>query len=329
MDKKTAVPMTGDELFKTFFFFVAFIPYICLIYNGINGFVFAFRGAGQFYGFDAIFASLLLSPLIIFVPASIIYQIVYAVKHLPDHPALRIASLISVVCIIAGFIAVTPLSKAKIDFIASKDPDKISEYLSDKYGTNFVEGIKIHKTKNGTRTYNVTTDALKGKYMTVKNEINPKDDYVFSDDLIDIYADPQSPYLSAFSSYLDDEYDVPFNMDIKPEIRSIRFGDYKNGDDYSVLFERTDYDIGGIDVHVAEHTKDSVMDSIDQVYKDIYPYIKDKIDRLLVLYIEDNEYRVVYASIFDIDGEDPYVEIRDDWGSVFGEPVDEYRIDLK
>ena len=321
--------MTGSELFETFFFFVSFIPYLWLIYKGINGVVIAFRGAGHFYGFDAIFASLFLSPLIIFVPASIIYQIVYAVKHLPDHPALRIASLISVVCIIAGFIAVTPLSKAKIDFIASKDPDKISEYLSDKYGADFVEGIKIHKGKNGTRTYNVTTDALKGKYMTVKNEINPKDDYVFSDDLIDMYADPYSPYLSAFSTYLDDKYDMPDNMDIEPDIRSIEYEDYQYGDDFSVLFDRTDYSIRGIDVHVAEHTKDSVMDSIDQVYKDIYPSIKDKVDRLLVLYIEDNDYRVVYANIFVIDGEDPYVEIRDDWGCVFGEPVDEYRLDLK
>ena len=66
-----------------------------------------------------------------------------------------------------------------------------------------------------------------------------------------------------------------------------------------------------------------------QVWKDIYPAISDKVDRLLTLYVEDSEYRVVYVSIFDIEGEKTYAEISDSWGDVFGQPVEDYRIDLE
>ena len=325
--------MTGSELFETFFFFVSFIPYLWLIYKGINGVVIAFRGAGHFYGFDAMMILLVFSPLILIVPVSLIYQIRFAIKYLGDYPALRKASLILAICTILGFIAVTPLSYTVMHYRASKDPDKIHEYLSNKYGDDFVAGITVKKDIDNhgetSRSYRVTTAVLsKGEYFTVRNEPHPKDEYFYSDDLIEVFAKEGGPFEKEFSDHLDDEYDLPDNMDIKPLIKSVEFGDYRSGDQYSDLFDRTDYEIDKIDIYVDELTEGSVRDSIDKVWTDIYPSINDKVGYLLTLYIEDRDYHVVYASIID-DGNEQYAEIRDDGGSVFGTPVEDYRIDLK
>lgn len=332
MDKKTNA-MTSDELFETFFFFVSFIPYIWLMYNGINGFVFAFRGAAHFYGSDAMIMSLFFSPLVILVPISLIYQIRFAIKHFGDHRALLAVSLILVVCTIAGFIAVNPLSRRVMLSRASKDPDKIHEYLSNKYGDDFAAGITVKKDlyehSETDRFYRVTTAVLpKGEYFTVRNEPHPKDVYFYSDDLIEVFAKEGGPFEKEFSDHLDDEYDLPDNMDIKPLIKSIEFGDYRSGDQYSDLFDRTDYEIDKIDIYVNEHTERSVRDSIDKVWKDICPSINDKLGYLLTLYIEDRDYHMVYANIID-DGNEQYVKIRDDEGNVFGTPVEDYRIDLE
>ena len=157
------------------------------------------------------FMSFILSPLLLFVPLSFIYQLVFAFKHFEDHPLIRKISLALVLCIIAGFIAVGPVSGLVQDIKASQDPDMIRNYLAEKYGEEFVINITIERAAEDpshVRKYHVASDVLPaGDRFTVCNEPNPNDDHVYSDDLIDRFADENGPYVKSFSAYLNKEFE--------------------------------------------------------------------------------------------------------------------------
>ncbi|MBO4461062.1 MAG: hypothetical protein J5778_10475 [Clostridiales bacterium] len=325
--------MTSGDIILTIFFLGSFFPYGHIIYTGINGIYFGLQGFVHAYGLAAMIIDAVYMTFYLLLPICLIYQIWYAVHVMKKHRILKIISLAAVGTVILGFIIVIPVSDCIVRAAAEEDPVRIREYLAGKYGEEFASDVKIvasgdFDSSTISRYYNVYTDVLPvGSYFTVHND-PPRDD-VYVDDLIEQFTEANPGYEEDLSEYLDKKYGLPDDMDLDMFIKTIDLSGYCDGDDYEVLFDRTDYEISGIDVHVLKHTYASVLESIGQVRKDIYSSISDKVDRLLVLYIEDSGHRVVYANLFVIDGEEPYVEIRDDWGDVFGKPVEDYRIDLE
>lgn len=325
--------MTSGDIILTIFFLGSFFPYGHIIYTGINGIYFGLQGFVHAYGLAAMIIDAVYMTFYLLLPICLIYQIWYAVHIMKKHRILKIISLAAVGTVILGFIIVIPVSDCIVRAAAEEDPVRISEYLAGKYGEEFALKAEIKASGNfdsstTSRDYYVYTDVLPaGSYFTVHND--PPSDYVYVDDLLEQFTVANPGYETDLSEYLDDKYGLPDDMDLEIFIKTIDLTGYNNGDDYEVLFDRTDYGIRGINVHVLKHTYLSVVGSMGQVWKDIYPAISDKVDRLLTLYVEDSEYRVVYVSIFDIEGEKNYAEISDSWGDVFGQPVEDYRIDLE
>ena len=77
--------------------------------------------------------------------------------------------------------------------------------------------------------------------------------------------------IEEYKKYIKEKENIP--MDIDFNIVSIKFDDYKFGDDFTVLFERTEYEIKELRVDYEKVTDDLVMDLTHQVWEEIYPNI--------------------------------------------------------
>ena len=298
-------------------FFASFSVYFPLIYFGTVGFGFGMQGAVYYYGLEAILLfSILIWPYTVIVLLCFIGQIRFAVKNLREHRALRNTAIAVAAFTTLCFLSVIPISNNKKKADAANDIASIKECLGNRYGEEFVADIRIEKDNSQgdsyERYYRVYTDVLPSDvYFTVHNDM-PSNTY-FIDDLMEVFKEQNEMFEDKLKTYISDKYDVPNDMQLRLKIRSIDFKDFCDGDGLNVLFERTDYVIDMIYMNVDGYSFENINGCISRVWKDVYPKINDKIERLLIISINYN-YRDLWVEIYYADDGKPYAEIVDNKG---------------
>ena len=309
--------ITSGDIILTIFFLGSFFPYGHIIYTGINGIYFGLQGFVHAYGLAAMIIDAVYMTFYLLLPICLIDQIWYAVHVMKKHRILKIISLAAVGTVILGFIIVIPVSDCIVRAAAEEDPVRIREYLADKYGEEFASDVKIEASGNFdsstiSRDYYVHTDVLPaGSYFTVHND--PPHDDVYVDDLMEVFSETNDQYIREFADKLEKDLDIADNIDLEPTVNSIDFGDYRHGDDYKVLFDRTVYEIGSVRMHLDGFTRDNVFECVSSVWKEVYPKTKEtKEDGLFAIYLLDKDYYCITIYIWDGSYEDgPYAEIVD------------------
>lgn len=313
-------------------FFASFAVYYLLIYFGIFGFGFGMQGFVFYYGFEAISLFLmLLWPYAFLVVFCLIRQIRFAKRNLKEHPRLKAAAITVAGITVLCFLSIIPISSGKKKSDAANDNENITKCLEERYGKEFASGIRIEKDDSKSdsyqRYYKVYTDVLPSNvYFTVYNDM-PSNTY-FIDDLMDTFKGNNAFFEGNLKYYIREKYGIPDDMELRLEIRTVDFKDYRNGDDLKVLFERTDYLIDMINMKVDSYSWENINSCITRVWNDVYPKIKDKIERVLFINVE-YDCRVLWVEIsYGEDGK-PYAELSDNSGFEDTAKYDGMIIELK
>lgn len=233
--KKTTMPMDGWEKFWTFFFFDSFLPLIFVIYKAFTGVYFY----GWSFGFHGILLALLtipLMPLILLI--CLIFQIGFAKNYFGNYPKLKIASRILVIVIIAAAILSNLVWEKCWDL---KWRPKVENYLEELYGEKALDNTTLDDPSDMDTTIQAHTPVLPENTtfkIYVTNAMQP-----ISDTLLPEFKDANPDFYPELKKYIREKENIPEEMLMDFDIISIQFEDYRYGDDFTVLFERTEYEI--------------------------------------------------------------------------------------
>lgn len=266
MEKSTEKKSTAKNVFGIFgaiVFFLSYVPYIFVISAGITGVQRGLIGGPYIYGFDAMFNNLTWFCIIPIIPICAIYQLVFGFLYIRKRKILTVATLLLVAGIIIAFISVGLSFENKKNSIIRADAASIKTNLALKYGDEMAGNIGIQLMDYDDHSYYVITDVLpQGDRFT----IYPEQDY--RDDLITEFELYNDSFHDDLTNYVNRQNNLPDNMSFSIVTESINFGDYKDGDDYSVLFEKTKYRLTGITVDTAVLNDDTVLEIISDVWND-------------------------------------------------------------
>ena len=249
-------------------FFASYLPYFMVIYYGITGTSRGLFGGPYIYGFESMFNILTWYCVIPIIPVCFIYQVIFGIVYIRKHKALTISTLLLVTAIITAFISVGLVFETSQRKQLREDSDEIRYYLEERYGSDMVSGINITFLSAEDRIYYVTTPILP---EGAKFAFYIKEDH--RDDLADVFETYNKDYHKDFISYLNQKFDLPDNMTFKAVVEFIDFGDYEDGDDYSVLFSKTQYRLIGIEADTDTLNDDVALDllnSVWQQYSDVF-----------------------------------------------------------
>lgn len=309
MEKKSSAKKIFG-IIGTVFFFLSYIPYIWIIINSLDGVQTGLIGGPYVHGFDAMIHILLWFCIIPIVPVCFIYQLIFGIAYIRKRRKLSIVTLILVALIVVGILAAGLPEVIKKELQTKADSPVITEYLEGKYGQEMASNITMKVYDYESHGYKVTSPVLpEGLYFYT---------YVgngYYDDLINTFTREHVDFQDRFDDYINGKYDMPENIRFKTHIKSIDFGDYKHGDDYSVLFERTNYDITEIVYETDEISDDIAIGIFKDAWNNYFSQsdIPSDTDHLTVYITKDGKYIVNAAIIPDKDHPAAYITTYSDY----------------
>lgn len=259
------------SIIGTVLFYASFLAYIPLISSGLHGVQSGLFGGRFIYGFEAIYNTLIWFSIVPIIPICAIYQLIFGIVYIRKHKILTGAALIIIAVIITAILSIGFTYKVSNDRMVSEESESIKMALAMEYGDDMTNGMRVSLYDAEAQSYKVTTRVLpQGAEFTVY----PMDNY--SNDLITTFERCNESFHKDFESYLDSKYNVPDNMDLQVNIISVNFMDYRDGDDYTLLFPNVSYEITGITVNSAELNDDIVIGITESIWKEQIP----KLDRI-------------------------------------------------
>ncbi|MBQ6270963.1 MAG: hypothetical protein IJK65_04580 [Clostridiales bacterium] len=265
--KKETLPMNTPEKIETFFFFASFLPLIYAVYKGFTGMFFGLQNFAWFFGITAIIYTLICEFVLLFLPIfCLAFQIQYAKKYFGTYPKVKIAAriLIGVIIAAALFSSFFATQCWKMRFMP-----QIKNYLEDKYGENALENTSLDEPFGAAMIVKAHTPILP-ENATFEIHVTNAMDPIY-DTLVNEFYKAEPDFYPELKIFIKEKENIP--MDIDFNIVSIKFDDYKFGDDFTVLFERTEYEIKEIRVDYEKVTDDLVLELTNQVWEEIYPNI--------------------------------------------------------
>ena len=285
---KKVFGITGAVLF-----FLSYLPLFYLIAVGIEGRLSGLFGGPLLYGFDAMWNYFTWLCIVPIYPACIIYQLIFGIVYIRKHRILNYAAIGVVFVLVTAITVVGLTAENKNEKRLAAAKPLIEQYLTDKYGEGFItENTRIRLFSPDEDGYMVTTDVLPdgiefAVYLSAGN-----------DTLIDSFCNYNDDFRKEFEDYASEQCGIPDNMSLQVNIESVEFGSYHLGDDYTDLFPRVDYSIGGLTVDLDNANDDSVEELIYEVWEEQFPEFEDKSDSdYITMYVRDNgeyAYSVVY-----------------------------------
>ena len=265
--KKETLPMNTPEKIETFFFFASFLPLIYAVYKGFTGVFFGLQNFAWFFGITAIIYTLICEFVLLFLPIfCLAFQIRYAKKYFGTYPKVKIAAriLIGVIIAAALFSSFFATQCWKMRFMP-----QIENYLEDKYGENALGNTTFDEPSGAAMIMQVHTPILP-ENATYEIHVTNAMDPIY-DTLVNEFYKAEPDFYPELKIFIKEKENIP--MDIDFNIISIKFDDYKFGDDFTVLFERTEYEIKELRVDYERVTDDLVLELTNQVWEEIYPNI--------------------------------------------------------
>ena len=308
MEGKKSTLKTVLGVIGTVFFFLTFIVYVVLIMAECLGITKEILGSTYVYGFDALKVIVFWITVIPVLPVCIIYEIIFALTYIRKRgKGLKIASIAVTAVMIIGLVIpgiVHEINKRKL---ISDCEDDISDYLDDKYGDGFSDDISISIKNFDEREFYISTPALpEGTTF----ELDFETEYAgTNDDLINIFANANSGFIEDFDDYLDHAYSLPDNMDIDARVLSIDLSGFRDGDDYSVLFDSNGYKIRSITVTCDDLDDDSLVDLLNLIDADYIPVFGDNMWEYIMVYVYEGDEPAYSVQITprNLDGGEPDV----------------------
>lgn len=304
MEKKsTAKAIFG--ITGTIFFFASYFPYIRIIFSSAEGVQEGLFGGQIIYGFDAMIHLLQWFCIIPVIPVCFIYQVVFGITYIRKRKVLSVITISLASLIIAGVLtAGLPAEIKKIHQI-KKDEPVITEFLDEKYGHGMASDLRMSVFDYKSHGYKIESHVLPdGLFFYAYADSTGSGDIY--DDLIETFTRVNNEYSDRFNAYVNSKYDHPENVRFRATIESIDFGDYKYGDDFTVLFDRTDYMINTIEFDTDDLNDDIVNGIIKDVWNNYFSQteIPEGTDHL-ILYIKQNGKYAFSAAIFPGKGDTP------------------------
>ena len=277
-------------------FFLSYLPFVPLIEVGIHGVQSGLFGGPYIYGFDAIANYFLWLCIVPIYPICILYQLIFGIAYIRKHKVLKIVTIAVVASLVTAILAAGIYFEVKKKELIDTDRELIIEYLSDKYGEGVTRDITVSLKEFDERQYRVTSPVLPedGYFYVYTSE-----DDDFYDDLVETYKRWDETFEDDFDAYIDEQYDMPDNMNLQCVLDSVYFGDFIYGDDHSELFESVDYTIYAVYVEEGDLTDDEVVDIINAVWEEQIPKLSDVMgEDYLWLYIKKNGNHAFYITIY-------------------------------
>ena len=277
-------------------FFLSYLPFVPLIEVGIHGVQSGLFGGPYIYGFDAIANIFLWLCIVPIYPICILYQLIFGIAYIRKHKVLKIVTIAVVASLVTAILAAGIYYEVKKKELIDADRELIIEYLSDKYGEEVTSDITITLTYYDDRQYRVTSPVLPedGYFYVYTSE-----DDDFYDDLFKTYMRWDETFEDDFDAYIDEQYDMPDNMNLQCVPDSVYFGDFTYGDDHDVLFEGAQYRVTGIEVDEGDITDEDVLEILNGVWEEQIPKLSDVMgEDYICLYIKKNGNHAFYITIY-------------------------------
>ena len=277
-------------------FFLSYLPLIPLIEVGIHGVQSGLFGGPYIYGFDAIANYFLWLCVVPIYPICILYQLIFGIAYIRKHKVLKIVTIAVVASLVTAILAAGIYYEVKKKELIDADRELIIEYLSDKYGEEVTSDITVTLTNYDDRQYRVTSPVLPddGYFYVYTSTADG-----FYDDLVETYKRWDETFEDDFDAYIDEQYDMPDNMNLQYVLDSVYFGDFTYGDDHDVLFEGAQYRVTGIEVDEGDITDEDVLEILNGVWEEQIPKLSDVIgEDHLWLYIKENGNHAFYITIY-------------------------------
>ena len=293
MGKSAAVKKTAG-IIGTVLFFVSYIPYFALAYTGITCVQRGLFGGPYIYGFDAMWNLFVWTCIIPVFPFCILYQLIFGIFYIRKHRALTAATLIIVAVAGTAILSVGLTYESMKKNQIKEDFEIIKEQLSEEYGceTYYFYGIRVLDYED--KSYMLKSVVLP---ENVEFAVYTNEDY--RNDLISQFESYNGSFHSDYEAYLDSKFGMPENMHIQAHIISIDFGSYRDGDDYTALFDKVTYEINGIIVELDDADDCIVTETLQEFWKEQSPKIENNRSNRFVIMTRnsDLDYYTVYIKV--------------------------------
>lgn len=255
----------------TVFFFLSFLPYFYLIYAGIDGVNFY----GYYYGLFAVIVKFFYLSFFGVFPLCIVYQILFGRKYIFKNSSLKKSTLILIGTIVFLIAIINPISDAANEIRKATEPSRIYRYLEQKYGKEMadnanIEFLRADEQLKAVRYYKACSPVLPSNNTFVVS-YDPLTGNRYSDNLVSEFLKNHPSYSSDCSKYLCKKNNIPdTEFTAEGTAYSIDFKDYHDGDDYSVLFERTRLDLSKVIIEISDSSDDAIKNAVSLILTNEY-----------------------------------------------------------
>jgi hypothetical protein len=288
--KLTAKKIPG--IIGSVLFFASYSPYFVLVYTGIAGTQRGLFGGAYIYGFDAMWKMFVWNCIVPIFPLCILYQLVFGIFYIRKHKILTVITLITAAVTAASILSVgftyENMKKRQIN----EDFDLIRSHLSEEYGNDLYSYYGIRVLDYEGKSY-----MLRSTVLPDGAEFAVYTDEDYTNDLISRFEICNENFHSEYEAYLESRFDLPENMHIQAEITAIDFGSYRDGDDYTMLFDRASYRISGIIVELEEADDSVITETLEKIWKEQSPKYENRMSNESVIMTRDSDLDVYQVYI--------------------------------
>ena len=302
--------MTGAGVFGTILFFASFLPIIFAIYKSYTGVFFGLQGFAWFFGLPAIIITLIYEFMLFFLPLiCLIYQIIFFRNYIRRHKKLKTATLILVGLILSSALISILFPEPLLSIKIKLNEPKIRSHMTAVYGEKAASEITYVIESRYEMKYKAYSPVLP---QDKSFEVRVINEGTIHEELINTFTETNKDYVTKLTDYIVSKEKLPNVFTYEIGILSIDFQDYKNGDDFAVLFDRTKYVIRRVNAFPSEINKTVIMDTIDKVWKDIYPNVP-LLNGDLSIYLNRNDQMVISANIREDKKQEKFIARISDW----------------
>ena len=265
---KSKPSMSVIEKIGTVVFFISFLPLIYAVFKGFSGAFLGLQGFAWFFGLPAIISTLIYECFLFFMPIGcLIYQIIFGRDFIRHHDTLKRLTKILVGFLIAASVISTVFAGQLLNIKHTVYQPLIRNHLKAQFGEKAATEISYEIASKQELSYTAHSPILPQDQSFEIRIINQGEIW---DDLTSAFFEANKDFCRDLKNYIIKKENIPEDFDYDLSIVSIDFQDYRDGEDYTVLFDRTKYVFTGVTVNYTQVTEAVITDVTDKVWKEVY-----------------------------------------------------------